>query len=518
LPGTTRDADDVSNYLLFKRFRSASRGVPGLFCGVLIAVFCRGREIDFHWRLFNMAAATRPPVAPGHWLLGNLPDFRKDMLGFFTRTAREQGDVVMMQLGTRRPFLISHPDFVEQVLVTENRKFGKSYVFELLRAMLGNGLLNSEGDFWLRQRRLMQPAFSRASVNNYAGIIVSQSEKSLGQWIDGQSCDLHHEMTRLTLGIVGRTLMDVDLTEVSKEIAEPLDEAMRDFSRRFESAFNVPQWVPTPRNRRRVRNVAKLDTVVHRIIRQRRESGGDRGDLLSKLIQLRDEVDQTGMTDRQLRDEVMTLFLAGHETTANALSWTWFLLAQHPEVEKRLLAELKEVVGDRMPEAADVPKLTYTEAVLKESLRLYPPAYAFSRRVLTDVTIGGYQIPAGRAVIMSQWVVHRDPRWWDEPLKFRPERWLNGDQSKRPDYAYFPFGGGPRVCIGNTFAMLEATLVVAAIAPRIRLELVAPEKVKPWPSVTLRPAGGIPAVLHRRSARAAAADTVSAADATVRSI
>ncbi len=439
-------------------------------------------------------------MPPGHWILGNLPEFRRDMLGFFTRCAREYGDFVGLRFGPRRVHLASHPDFIEQVLVTENRKFGKSYVFELLRPVLGNGLLNSEGEFWLRQRRLIQPAFSRASVNNYGGIIIAQCQRILNEWCDRQQLDLHREMSRLALGIVGKALMDIDLTDVTSEVAAPLESAMHDFSHRFESMWNPPPWVPTPRNRRAKRNVAKLDIIVNHIIRQRRESGSDRGDLLTKLIQARDEVDQSGMTDRQLRDEVMTLFLAGHETTANALAWTWFLLSQNRESENRLLQEISAVIGDRWPDVNDVPNLPYTEAVIKESMRLYPPAYAFSRRVLVDTEIGGYHVPVGSAVIMSQWVVHRDPRWFDRPEEFRPERWLEpaANKTDRPAYAYFPFGGGPRVCIGNAFAMLETILTVAAIAPRIRFELIEPERVKPWPSVTLRPASGMPAAIHRR--------------------
>ncbi len=339
--------------------------------------------------------------------------------------------------------------------------------------------------------------------------------------------------------------MDMDLTDAANEVAPPLESAMRDFSRRFESAWNPPVWIPTPRNRRAKRNVRQLDAVVNRIIRQRREEGRDHGDLLSKLIAARDEVDQTGMTDRQLRDEVMTLFLAGHETTANALVWTWYLLAQHPEVERKLIAEISTIVGDRWPELRDVPQLTYTEAVVKESLRLFPPAFAFSRRVLADTTIGKYQIPAGSAVLMSQWVIHRDSRWFDQPDRFLPERWLENIPSplhpftpssaqgamptaqhehaefptshspfpipqqgnffdnkahNRPPYAYFPFGGGPRVCIGNTFAMLELVLIVAAIAPRFRFQLIQPELVRPWPSVTLRSNNGIPAFIRARTA------------------
>jgi cytochrome P450 len=451
-----------------------------------------------------LPANRRPPSPPGRWPLGNLPEFRRDLLGFFTRTAREYGDLVAMRLGPRLVHLASHPDFVEQVLVTEYKKFGKSYVFELLRPVLGNGLVNSEGDFWLRQRRLIQPAFNKSSVNSYAGIITTQCDRIMGEWNDRQSIDLHGEMSRLALGMVGKALMDMDLTDVKNEVTGPIDSAMRDFSHRFESMINLPMWVPTRRNLRAKRNVRKLDAIVHRIIQQRRASG-DRGDLLSKLIQARDEVDKSGMTDRQLRDEVMTLFLAGHETTANALTWTWFLIAQHPEIENRLLEEVRNAIGDRTPGAADLPKLPYTEAVIKEAMRLYPPVYAFSRRVLVDAEIGGFQVPAGSAVIMSQWVIHHDPRWYNDPDEFKPERWLaanNGaaGQKERPDYAYFPFGGGPRGCIGNTFAMLETILAVAAIVPRFRFELIAPEKVRPWPSVTLRPAAGVPGIVHRRNA------------------
>jgi cytochrome P450 len=464
-----------------------------------------------------MMTEHRPPGPKGRWLLGNLPEFRRDMLGFFMRCAREYGDLVALHLGPRLVHLATHPDFAEQVLVTENKKFGKSYVFELLRPMLGNGLLNSEGDFWLRQRRLIQPAFTKASVNNYAGAIVAHTQRLIDRWTDGQQIDIHREMMHLTLGIVGEALMDMDLTGASSEVAVPLESAMHDFSRRFESAWNPPQWVPTPRNRRAKRNVRQMDAVVNRIIQQRRATGGQRGDLLSKLIAARDEVDHTGMTDKQLRDEVMTLFLAGHETTANALAWTWYLLALNPQVQSQLVAEVANVVGDRWPEVGDVPKLTYTEAVVKEALRMFPPAFAFSRRVLADATIGGFHVPAGSAVILSQWVIHRDSRWFSEPDRFIPERWLSPAPADRPAYAYFPFGGGPRVCIGNSFAMLELVLIVAAIAPRFNFHLINPEAVRPWPSVTLRPAAGIPATINKRQ-RAADAIPVPSSAAQSRSI
>ncbi len=364
--------------------------------------------------------------------------------------------------------------------------------------------------------------------------ILESIRRVIEPWQSGETRDLRREMNRLALAVVGKALMDVDLDNVDDEISQPLEESFRDFSHRFESLWHFPHWIPTPRNRRAIRNVRKLDEVVNRIIRQHRQDPSNHGDLLSKLIQARDEVDQTGMTDRQLRDEVMTLFLAGHETTANALAWTWFLFAQNPAAEKALVAELNSVLGDRLPELADLPNLLYTESVVKESMRLFPPVYAFSRRVLADTTIQGFRIPAHSAVIMSQWVIHRDPRWWPDPEKFLPERWLEntsddahhdqmsgirGQESNtvsspvhpltrppaRPFYAYFPFGAGPRGCIGNQFAMLEATLAVATIAARFHFELVAPEEVKPWPSVTLRPGGGIRAVIQARKQTAAVA-------------
>jgi cytochrome P450 len=445
-----------------------------------------------------MTATLSLPGPRGHWLLGNLTEFRRDMLAFFTRCARDYGDAVVFHLGPKRIVLLSSPSLVEEVLVTGNRHFVKHYILRLLIPLLGNGLLTSEGDFWLRQRRLMQPAFLRDRVASYGPVVIDYTNRVLAEWRDGETRDLHAEMMRLTLGIAAKTLLDVDALDHSGAVARAFEQILADFNRRFTSAYPLPAWLPTPRNRRTKRAIAQLNKVIQGIIRERRAGGAGRGDLLSILLRARDAEDGQGMTDRQLRNEVMTLFLAGHETTANALAWTWYLLATHPDVEGQLLADLDAALGGRAATAADLPRLGCAERVILEAMRLYPPVYGFGREAREDCTVGGHRLPAGTTVLMSQWVLHRDPRFFDTPDEFRPARWAGGLAQRLPRCAYFPFGAGPRVCIGNTFAMMEATLILAALAPAFRFTLVPGHVVKPWPSVTLRPADGVKAVLHRR--------------------
>ncbi len=432
-------------------------------------------------------------------MLGNLIEFRKDKLAFFLRCAREYGEMATIRVGSRKVVLLSNPAMIEQVLVTQHRNFVKHFVLRLLKPVLGEGLVTSEGDFWLRQRRLIQPAFGRAQVDSYAGIIVSLTEQMLSEWQPGQERDLHAEMMRLTLAIVAKALLDADVRGEFDEVAEALEYLMRDFVYRFESVIRFPRWMPTHWNRRIKREHQRLDRVIYGIIARRREGPLDGADLLTRLMQATDG--EGVMTDRQLRDEMMTLFLAGHETTANALAWTWYLLAQHPEIETRLNAELREVLGGRSPTLADVPRLVYTEQVLTESMRLYPPVYTVGRRSIEACEIGGYDVPADTTFLMSQWVLHHDPRFFDEPDVFRPERWGDGLAKRLPKFAYFPFSGGPRVCVGNTFAMLEATLALATIASRYRFELVPGQRVETWATVTLRPRHGIRAICHARSPR-----------------
>ncbi|HTI52318.1 MAG TPA: cytochrome P450 [Planctomycetaceae bacterium] len=448
-----------------------------------------------------MSTINTIPGPRGHWLLGSLRELRRDPLEFYSRMAREFGDVVSYRLGPHPVVLVSRPDLIEQVLVTDNKHFIKHYALRLLRPILGNGLITSDGSFWLRQRRLIQPAFNRQRIESYAGVMVELTDRLLATWRDGETRDLHADMMQLALGIVSKTLLDVDAGDRYSEVASAIEVILNDFDERFRSAFPPPFWLPlVPRNRRLKAAVRHLDAIIETIIGQRRAERGDRGDLLSLLIEARDEEDATGMTDRQLRDEVMTMFLAGHETTANALAWTWSLLATHPAVADRLRDELASALDGRPPTAADVPHLVYTGQILQESMRLYPPAYTFGREATADVELGGYRIRKGTTVLISQWVMHRDPRFFERPDAFDPDRWSAACGKGVPRYAYFPFGGGPRTCVGNSFAMLEATLVLATIASRFQVTLAPGAAIAPRASVTLRPQNGVPCVIHRRDA------------------
>jgi cytochrome P450 len=359
-----------------------------------------------------MATAIRPSGPKGQFLWGHLAEYRRDTLGFVNRCAREYGDIVPIRLGHKPLLLLNHPDYIEHVLVTNNRNFTKDFSLRLYRPIIGNGLLTSEGDFWLRQRRLAQPAFSRQRIAAYSDNMVAYTERLLAEWHDGQTFDLHQQMMRLTLEIAAKTLFDTEVTAEAYEVSTALELALRSIDARFGALFWVPDWVPIPNNLRLHRAVDRLDEILYGIINARRRSGEDRGDLLSLLLQARDEDDGSCMTDKQLRDEAMTLFLAGHETTALALSWTWYLLAQHPVVVRKLEDELRTVLGGRPPTFADLPRLRYTERIIMESLRLYPPAYAIAREAIDDCEIGSYPVRAGTTLFLFQWVVQRDPRFY----------------------------------------------------------------------------------------------------------
>jgi cytochrome P450 len=436
----------------------------------------------------------------GRPIVGNVAQLQRDRLAFFLDCTRKHGSMVRMKFGPREPVLISDPKLIEQVLVTENRHFVKSRPFQLLQGVLGDGLVTSSGALWLRQRRLMQPAFHRAQAEAYAPTIVALAEKQIDAWRPGQELDLHVEMMRLTLAIVAKTLLDVDMTVDFERVGTAIDTLMEDFVYRLGNLAPIPKWVPTPWNRRIRRTIAQLDDLIYGIIAERRRSPLTGSDLLTRMMQSQDASEKIdnhgdgGMSDRQLRDEVITLLSAGHETTANALAWTWYLVAQHPEVESRLAAELQNVLGSRAPTAGDMPRLQHVEHVIMESMRLYPPVFAMGRMAKEPCVIGGFDIPAGTAFLMSQWVSHRDPRYFDAPEEFRPERWAEEKMQHLPKFAYFPFGGGPRLCIGMPLAMLEAVLIAATVAQRFRFELVPDHPVKLWPSVTLRPRHGIRAI------------------------
>jgi cytochrome P450 len=453
--------------------------------------------------VMRMAALARVPRPKGTLIGGQLAEFSRGRLEFFTRCAREHGDIVAFRLGPRRCLLISHPDYIEQVLVTESKNFRKHFGLRLNRLLLGNGLVSSDGKFWLRQRRLAQPAFLRERIASYGKVMLACTEQMLAEWRDGQTRDLHAEMTQLTLDIVAESLFGANVRTRARDVGDALQAAIASYQTRLQHLILLPEWVPTPANLRLRRAVHRLDKILYRIIRHRRGSGEHKNDLLSMLLHAQDDQDGSRMTDRQLRDEAMTLFLAGHETTALALSWTWYLLAQHPAIAGRLRDELRRVLGGSAPTPAHLPLLRYAERVIQESMRLYPPVYAIAREPIHDCEIGGCQVPSGTTIFMSQWVVHRDPRFFSDPECFRPERWAREQAASIPKFAYFPFGGGARTCIGNTFAMMEAVLILATVAQRFQLALLPGPPVTPKPFVTLRPARPMDMRLERLSTKLA---------------
>jgi cytochrome P450 len=444
------------------------------------------------------AALPRGPRArfPGELLMR----LSKDRLPFLIELARTYGDVVPFRIGGQQLVLLVHPDDVRDVLVTHQKLFTKGKALERSKQLIGNGLLTSEGEFHLRQRRLVQPAFHRARVATYASAMTDAASTMRDRWVDGQRVDMHAEMMRLTMVIVASTLFGARLESDATAVGHALEDVFDAFDLGYGPLTVITDRLPTPRRRRFRAARALLDNIIYRLIRERRLDGTDHGDLLSMLLQAQDtEGDGTGMTDEQLRDELLTLFIAGHETTANALTWTWLLLARHPEAANTLHAELDAVLGsgDRVPTVEDLAALPYTRAVVSESMRLYPPAYIIGRRASEPYSVGGTEFPARTLYLTSQYLTHRDPRWWPAPTAFRPERWLTPDESW-PKFAYFPFGAGTRICIGEQFAWMEAILLLATLARRWTVRVDGPDPELD-PIITLRPKGGLAAQLERRS-------------------
>jgi len=450
------------------------------------------------------ATIEHPPGPRGHWLFGTMRAIREDSLGTMLRWRKKYGDVVRVRffLHYHGHFLF-HPDDVQHVLQDNNRNYTKIPAPGnlLLRPLVGNGLLTSDGDFWLRQRRLAQPAFHRQRIAAFATTMTDAAAKMIDRWREPaaarQALDVAEEMTRLTLEIAGKTLFSVDLTREAEVVGDAFTMASAELMRYMAIPFgpylvNLSWW---PGARRLRQNVAVLNEVVHEIIgerRQQRHNGRGVGDdLLDMLMDARDEETGAGMSDEQLRDEVMTLMLAGHETTSLALSWTLYLLSEHPAVRRKLEEEVDEVLGGRTPAMEDLPELTYTTMVLEESMRLYPPAYAISRWCVEADEVGGYRLPAGSSITMSPYVTHRHPDFWEQPERFDPERFRPERHAERPRFAYMPFGGGPRQCIGNRFAMTEATLILAMVTQHYRLDLVPGHPVEMDPLITLRPRHGL---------------------------
>jgi cytochrome P450 len=446
-----------------------------------------------------MVAAVVPAGPKGGRVMGNMREFNRDSLAFVERCAREFGDVVLTRFLYVPAYFIFNPEQIEYVLASGSKNFVKpmSLRSPFFLRLVGNGLVTSEGEFWRRQRRLAQPAFHRERVASYGETMVEYAERRLARWSDGCVLDAHEEMMLLTQAIVAQTLFSADVSREAAEIGEALTTIVRPFSSQATLRWILDNRLPTPGHLRFNSAVRKIDRFVYRIIRERRASGEDTGDLLSMLLRAQDE-DGSRMTDRQLRDELMTLFLAGHETTALALTWAWVLLSRNPDAEEKLHDELDEVLSGRAPAVEDLPRLRYCEWVVKESMRLFPPAYAVGREAVRDCEVGGYPVPAGMQLFAFQWVVHRDARWYDEPDSFRPERWREEVAARLPKFAYFPFGGGPRQCIGNSFAVMEAVLLLATIARRFRLRLARGQRVELLPAMSLRPKGGVMVKVERR--------------------
>ena len=448
-----------------------------------------------------MTATSEARTLPGAWpLVGHFPAYSRDPLGFVTTSTRTHGGVVPIRFGPSPALLITDPAAIEEVLVTRHRDFHKGRAGQRVGVVVGDGILLSEGEIWREHRRIVQPSFHHDRVTAWGEIMIEATERHLATWADGDIRDVHADMSALTLAIVGRTLLD---SQIGPADVEEVRSAAATLTDHFDSRFNslrffLPDALPTPGNRRTRAAVERLDRIVYRLIADRRATGDRGDDAISMLLEASDAESQP-LTDRELRDEVMTLFMAGHETTAVALTWCLYLLAGNPAVEAELATELADVLGGRSPSVADLPRLPFTGAVVYETLRLYPPAYALSREAITSTSIGGRPLPKGGIAFISVWGAHRRPEAFEEPEAFRPQRWLDGLARRLPRGAYIPFSEGPRKCLGAGFAMQEMTLALATIASQWDLRLADTAPVRARPAVTLRPADPVRVIVSPRA-------------------
>lgn len=450
-----------------------------------------------------MASPTRSASPPGDVpLLGHFPAYARDSLGFVTRVSAEYGGVVPFRLGPFPALLLTDPDAIDEVLVAKCRDFRKSRAAGRIEVVVGNGLLLSEGDTWRAHRRVVQPAFRHERVAAWGETMVREAEDLVSGWDDGEVRDIHRDLAALALPIVARTLLD---SRIGDRDIEGVRQSATILTDHFDSRFNglayfIPDWLPTHGNLRMRRAVRRLDRIVYRLIAIRRATDQRGHDAISMLLEA-SSGDVKPLTDRELRDEVMTLFMAGHETTAVALTWCLHLLSGSTEAAAALETELADVLSGRLPTVADLPRLPYTEAVVLEALRLYPPAYALSREAIEPTTVAGRALPKGGIAFISVWATHRSPDIFEAPTMFRPERWLDGLARRLPRGAYLPFAEGPRKCIGASFAMQEAVLVLAMIARRFSFKPDAVDEIRMRPAVTLRPAEPIRLTVRARWAR-----------------
>jgi cytochrome P450 len=443
----------------------------------------------------SAARIAAPPLPPGPRvpLFGTLVGPGRDPLQMFQRFAREYGDVTFFRLGGERCYFVNHPQYVRDVLVTNQRNFTKSRGLERAKKLLGEGLLTAEGQHHLRQRRLIQPAFHRERIAGYGTAMVDYATRMRERWREGQSFDVSKEMMRVTLAIAGKTLFDTDVDAKADEVGTAVTEVLESFWLNLLPGADLLERLPIPRLRRAHAARRRLDALIYQMIAERRASSRDHGDLLSMLIAATDDQSATKsqMSDEQVRDEAMTLLLAGHETTANALTWTFYLLSQSPASERALRDEVGRVLAGRAASFADLPQLTFTRRVVTEAMRLYPPAWMVGRRAIAEYALGDYIVAPRSMVFMSPFVMHRDARFFADPDRFEPARWTPEFESALPKFAYFPFGGGARQCIGEQFAWMEAVLVLATVAQSWRLELDPGQRIAPQPLITLRARHGV---------------------------
>jgi len=455
----------------------------------------------------NAEPVTAPLVSPlggpagvGTWAtLWQQAGFLLDPFGVVAGRFARYGDLYRVNTRDGVLYVGRHPDHLRDVLVTHAADWGKTHTaFQQLSRVLGEGLLTTDGAVWQRQRRLVQPAFARSRMEGYAAVMVDEARRTADTWTDGDTRDVSADMMALTLRIVSRTLFGHDAAGDIAPVAHSM-RALQDLAARPEL---LPPWMPSPWRHRLERATATLDRMMHGLIDARRNAGPGHAadDLLQRLLDARDdEGDGKGLSQKEIRDQLVTLFLAGHETTSHALGWTWYLLSQHPEAAATLHAELDRVLGDRLPTLADLDALPYTEQVLKESMRLYPPVYLLARKAIADTTLGGHAVKAGSELVLWTYFTHRDPRWYPDHAAFRPERFAPEAEAALPRLAWVPFGAGPRACIGRAFAMMEAKLLLATLARSFRVELVPGHPVEPLPRVTLVPRHGLRMTVHRRT-------------------